>query len=167
MQWKSVSKMSMVGIPIVICCGLLFAPSSSRAAASSPRTDDGDRKVCSNRTLHGDYGSAVEGLILPAPGVALPIRGVVMTHYDGEGNFTQVDHIVANGLPPAMEWTPGSGTYHVNSNCTGTAHIDTSTGGFVNLEIVVVQQGKEIHAVVTTPFDGPNRTVTSVGIRVE
>jgi hypothetical protein len=167
MQWKSISRMSMATIPIMIVCGLLFAPSSSRVAASSPRADDGDRKVCSNRTLHGDYGSAVEGLILPAPGVALPIRGVVMTHYDGDGNFTQVDHIVANGFPPAIEWTPGSGTYHVNSDCTGTAHIDTSTGGFVNLEIVVVQQGKEVRAVVTAPFDGPNRTVTSVGIRVE
>src|SRR5882672_233895 len=159
--------MSMVGIPIVISCGLLFAPSSSRVAASSPRTDDGDRKVCSNQSLHGDYGSAVEGLILPAPGIALPIRGVVMTHYDGEGNFTQVDHIVFNGFPPPIAWTPGTGTYHVNADCTGTAHIVQSTGGFINLAFVVVKQGKEIHAVVTAPFNGPARTVTSVGIRVQ
>ena len=62
---------------------------------------------------------------------------------------------------------PGTGTYHVNADCTGTAHIVPSTGGFVNLAIVVVRKGKEVHAVVTAPCDGPARTVTSVGIKVE
>ena len=150
-------RISMIATPMMIVCGLLMSGAPARAQSAD----------CSNRTLRGDYGSAVEGVILPAPGVALPIRGVVMTHYDGEGNFTQVDHIVFNGIPPAIEWTPGTGTYHVNANCTGTAHIVTSTGGFVNLAFVLVKDGKEIHAVVTAPFDGPARTVTSVGIRVE
>src|SRR5229473_2779327 len=144
MQRKLVSRISMVAIPIMIVCGLLVAASSPRVAASSPKADDGD-KVCTDRTL----------------------RGVVMTHYDGQGNFSQVDHIIVNGVPPAIEWTPGTGTYHINTDCTGTARIVTSTGIFVNLEIVVVQQGKGIHAVVTAPFDGPDRTVTSVATRVE
>jgi hypothetical protein len=166
MQRKLASRISMVAIPIMIVCGLLVVASSPRVAASSPKADDGD-KACTDRTLHGDYGSSVEGVILPAPGVTLPIRGVVMTHYDGQGNFSQVDHIIVNGVPPAIEWTPGTGTYHINADCTGTAHIVTSTGMFVNLEIVVVQQGKQIHAVVTAPFDGPGRDVTSVATRVE
>jgi hypothetical protein len=150
---------SMIATPVMIVCGLLASGATARA-----ESQDGS---CSNRSLRGDYGSAVEGVVLPGPGVAIPIRGVVMTHYDGQGNFTQVDHIVINGVPPAIEWTPGTGTYHVNANCTGTAHIDISTGGFVNLEIVVVRQGKQVHAVVTAPFDGPVRTVTSVATRVE
>jgi len=152
-------RISMIATPMMIVYGLLASGASARA--------ESEGGSCSNRTLHGDYGSAVEGLILPAPGVALPIRGVVMTHYDGEGNFTQVDHIVFNGFPPPTAWNPGTGTYHVNADCTGTAHIVQSTGGFINLAIVVVKQGKEVHAVVTAPFDGPARTVTSVGIRVE
>jgi len=159
MKKKSISKISMIAAPVMLVCGLLAS-----AAPAKAQSEDG---ACSNRTLRGDYGSAVEGLILPTPGVALPIRGVVMTHYDGDGNFTQVDHIVFNGLPPTIEWSPGTGTYHVNADCTGTAHIAVSTGGFVNLAFVVVRKGKEIHAVVTAPFDGPNRTVTSVGIKVE
>jgi hypothetical protein len=114
--------------------------------------------------LQGDYGFAVEGLILPAPGVALPIRGVHMTHFDGKGNLTQVDSILVNG-GAATDWTPVIGTYHVNANCTGTIYLLPSNGGFVNLRIVVVRQGNEIHAVVWPPFDGPGRTVTSVGIR--
>jgi hypothetical protein len=100
-------------------------------------------------------------------GVTIPVRGVHMTHFDGKGNLTQVDSIIANG-GPISDWTPVTGTYHVNTNCTGTILLLPSTGEkFVNLRIVVVRQGKEIHTVVWPPFDGPGRTVTSVGIKVE
>jgi hypothetical protein len=37
----------------------------------------------------------------------------------------------------------------------------------LNLVFVVVREGKEVHAVVTAPFDGPDRDVTSASIRVE
>jgi hypothetical protein len=112
MQWKSVVRMSIVAIPVMIVCGLLVPASSMGPTA---RADDEDTKVCSNRTLHGDYGFALEGEIL-GPGVQL--RGVVMQDYDGKGSFTQVDHVVTNGVPPAQEWRPGSGTYTVNPDCT-------------------------------------------------
>jgi hypothetical protein len=146
-------------ISMMIVCGLLVSGVSARA--------DSNDADCANRTLKGDYGFAVEGIVLPAPGVALPIRGVHMTHFDGQGNLTQVDHIVVNGVAPALEWTPVTGTYKVNANCTGTIHLVPSTGGFVNLRIVVARQGKQIHTVVTAPFDGPARTVSSVGTKVE
>jgi len=137
-----------------------FLASSAFATAE---TEDG---ACSNRTLQGDYGFAVEGLILPAPGVSIPVRGLHVTHFDGKGNLTQVDSILLNG-DPISDWTPVTGTYHVHANCTGTMLLHPSNGGFVNLRIVVVRNGKEIHAVVWPPFDGPARTVTSVGIKVE
>ena len=156
---KSISKLSIIAMPMMIICGLLVSGAPARA-------EDNDG-ACSNRTLKGDYGFAVEGLVLPGPGVALALRGVHMTHFDGKGNLSQVDHIVVNGAPPAVDWTPVTGTYQVNANCTGTIHLVPSTGGFVNLRIVVVRQGKQIHAVVTAPFDGPARTVTSVGTRVD
>jgi hypothetical protein len=160
MQRKLVSRISMVAIPIMIVCGLLVAPSSLRAAASSPLADDEDTKVCTNHTLHGDYGFALEGEIL---GPGLQFRGVVMQHYDGKGSFTQVDHIVFNGVPPAEEWTPGSGTYTVNPNCTGSAVIIVPGNPLspINLHFVVVRQGKEIHQVVDA------NAVTAVGNKVE
>ena len=149
---------STIAASLAIIGGLLA--SGSPARAQSP---DG---ACSNRTILGDYGFSVDGLILPAPGVALPVRGVHMTHFDGKGNLTQIDSLLANGSP-ISDWTPVVGTYHVNADCTGTILLHPSTGGFVNLRIVVVGQGKEIHTVVWPPFDGPGRTVTSVGIKVE
>jgi hypothetical protein len=159
MQRNSISRASMIAAPVMIVCGLLASGAPARAQSE----DDGS---CSNQTLLGDYGFSVEGVILPAPGVTIPIRGVTMTHFDGNGKLTQLDSIILSGAP-ISDWTPVTGTYHVNPNCTGTILLLSSTGDVVNLRIVVVKRGKEIHAVVWPPFGGPNRTVTSVGIKVE
>jgi len=90
MQWKSVLRMSMVAIPVMIVFGLLVPVSSIGPTA---RADNEDTKACSNKTHHGDYGFALEGEIL---GLGFQVRGVVMQHYEGEGSFTQVDHVVIN-----------------------------------------------------------------------
>ena len=84
-----------------------------------------------------------------------------MQHYDGKGNITQVDHVVVGGFPPAQEWQPGTGTYSVNPDCTGTAVLHTPENPDVNLHFVVVKRGTEIHQVV----DGD--AVTATGIKVE
>jgi hypothetical protein len=90
-----------------------------------------------------------------------------MTHFDGKGNLNQVDHIVVAGLTPeqlgAPHWTPGSGTYQINPDCTGSAVINIPGNPLspVNLYFVVVKQGKEIHTVVNS------NAVTSVGIKIE
>jgi hypothetical protein len=155
MQRKLVSRM----VAIVVC-GLLVAASSARAEDKDKDT------ICSDRTIEGDYASAVDGVILPAPGVSLSIRGINMVHNDGKGHSTQVDSLILNGTP-ISDWTPVTGTYHINADCTGTGTLLPSTGGFVNLRFVVAKHGKEIHAVVWPPFDGPDRVVTSVAIKVE
>ena len=157
MQRKLVLRISVVAIPVMIVCGLLVPASSMGPTA---RADNEDAKVCSNHTLHGDYGFTVEGEIL---GPGLQFRGVVMQHYDGKGSFTQVDHIVFNGVPPAGEWTPGSGTYTVNPDCTGSAVIIVPGNPMspINLHFVVVKQGKEIRQVVDA------NAVTAVGNKVE
>ena len=156
---KHIFRVSIIAMPVTVLCGLLISGAPARA-------DSDDEATCSNRTLRGDYGFAVEGLILPAPGVAVPIRGIHLTHFDGRGNLRQVDSILVNGSP-ISDATPVTGSYNLNADCFGTMHLLPSNGGFVNLRIVVVKQGKEIHTVVWPPFDGPARTVTSIGIKVE
>ena len=125
--------------------------------------------ICSNRTLKGSYGFAIEGIILAVPGVvlppgtALPLRGVALTQFDGKGKVTQVDHILTNGQPPDREWTAGTGTHTVNPNCTGSMEIVAPGNPFspVKLKIVVVRGGKEIRTVV-----GAN-AVSSIGIKID
>jgi hypothetical protein len=161
MKNKAISRILMTAA-LVIAYGLL---ASSAAIAQSESPESGasgsaraDSHRCSDRTLHGDYGFALEGELL---GPNLKFRGVVMQHYDGKGNLSQVDHVVVNGLPPAEEWTPGTGTYTVNSNCTGSAVLNVAGNPPVNLHFVVVKQGKEIHQVVDA------NAVSAVGVKVD
>lgn len=117
---------------------------------------------CSNRTLRGQYGFSIEGTILAGTPNAFLVRGVSMTTYDGEGNLSQVDFTTRNGAPFSPDWRPGSGTYEINPDCTGTAQIVQSDGTpSVNLRLVVVDRGREIRATVV------GNATSSIGIRVD
>jgi len=154
MQRKSVLRILTVAIAMIVC----FVLAGASAMAQSDTAHSGDRR-CSNRTLFGDYGSQIEGTLL---GPNLPFRGLAMAHFDGKGNITQVDHIVFNGIPPTIEWTPGTGTYAVNPDCTGSAVINSpSSQGPVNLHFVVVNHGKQINQVVDA------NAATAVAYRVD
>ena len=154
-SWRIAGIMS----PLTIACSLLVSGSLAWA-------DTGDGP-CSNRTLRGDYGFAIEGLILPAPGVAVPIRGVNMTHYDGEGGSSQVDHIVSNGVPISpIDWTPTTGTYHVNADCTGTAQIDQVGGDLLEKRCLPAatpaEQDYVVGIIVVLVIDPPPRSSVHV-----
>lgn len=150
-----ISRILKNAIPAIIFCASLASAGSAVAQSAMSDVHDGR---CSNRTLSGDYGFTLEGTLL---GPNLPIRGVVMQHYDGKGNITQVDHVVAGGFPPPQEWQPGTGRYSVNANCTGVAVLHTPENPDVNLHFVVVKRGREIHQVVDAD------AVTAIGIKVE
>ena len=131
-------------MPVMIACALAAVNSTAWAAQSNEK-DEG--KSCSNQTLHGDYGLTIEGLLnIPGPGTQ--IRGVVMQSFDGNGHFTQVDHVVVNGMPPPLEWTPGTGTYTVNSDCTGKATISIPPMPPFVVYFVLVDHGREMRQVV-------------------
>ena len=148
-------RISMIAAPTMIVCGLLASGASARA-----ESEDG---ACSNRTIQGDYGYAAEGVLLGIPGLPVaPFRSVGMTHFDGKGNLTWVEHTVVNGVPLNVGWTPASGTYTVNPNCTGTAVVNTPNSPVpLNLAFVVVKQGKEIHSVLDA------NAIATVFIKVE
>jgi len=109
---KRSSRTSVIAIPVVIVCGLLGSGASAMA-----EPDDGH---CSNRTLFGNYGAAVEGVLIIPGAPELQFRAVTMNHFDGRGHVTSVEHVVDNGVPAnsGTEWTPGSGIYTVNEDCT-------------------------------------------------
>jgi hypothetical protein len=135
--------------------------------AGSPAWAEDEAK-CTVKTLQGDYGFHIDGVLLAIPGVALPpggfqVRGVAMAHFDGKGNFSQVDHVVVNGTPPPIAWTPGSGTYKVNPDCTGSWILNVPGSPFspVLVSFVVTRSGKEIRTVVEI------NAVTSVGVKTD
>jgi hypothetical protein len=106
---------------------------------------------CSNATLSGEYGFTITGQILAGP-AAGPAVGVSMIFYDGQGNLTQIDHLVVNGNQPAVQWRNSTGTYTLNADCTGTQEVDFTDGSPTrHLSIVVVRRGKEIRGVLNDP----------------
>jgi hypothetical protein len=115
---------------------------------------------CSDSTLRGNYGFQINGNII---GLG-PIGGVALVTYDGTGNFTQTDNVNINGGGIPILNTPGSGTYSVNHDCTGTLTLN-SGGRVTHSAFVIVGNGKQILDVGTDPhvvITGVGKAVGSV-----
>ena len=126
---------------------------------------------CSNATLQGQYAFGVT--VYTPPGVVTGIK-----IFDGKGNFTQRDY-QGDGLramPPQTDFSPEgreTGTYTVNSNCTGSMVINLNqpgvppglSTGVIKIMFVISNGGRHIHEVVsefTPPFSAtPVPTQTS------
>jgi len=134
-------------LSISLATGLLLAGAIGHTPTASAA---GQPLTCSNRTLRGDYGAAIDGaIVLPSPAPNILLRGLAMTHYDGHGNFSQVDFVTANGVPEVSDWRPATGTYQVNPDCTGTAEIHFDDGSAsLNLRLVVVDRGRQLMTIV-------------------
>jgi hypothetical protein len=119
---------------------------------------------CSNATLKGDYGFTITGYEPNPDGSTSPVKGVAITHFDGAGKFTQRDFVVTAGVPlpgngnslTGFQFSTGeTGTYTVNSDCTGRAEIDQNvpvpfgSTGVIKLMLVVTNGGRAIHTVVS------------------
>jgi hypothetical protein len=106
--------------------------------------------ACSDSTLRGSYAFTIHGSIILPDGSTLLVDGLAKQTFDGNGNFTQVDAVAVGGnLPPG--WRPGSGTYSVNPDCTGTQTIVIPGNPDVHLQLIVAQSGNTIHQVVIDP----------------
>lgn len=146
------------------------------------RAQANDNDGCSNLTLRGDYAFRISGEVFapgPPPAVVNLYRdGVAMTKFDGHGSLTQVDFVMGNGKVPGDPTQPShtapldidpvtgfnineTGTYHVNSDCTGWAEIDfppaldandnpISPNAKVTLMFVISNGGRTLHTIVTS-----------------
>jgi hypothetical protein len=105
---------------------------------------------CSNSTIRGSYAFTIHGSIVLPDRSTLLVDGLAKQTFDGNGNFTQVDAVAVGGnLPPG--WRPGSGTYSVNPDCTGTQTIVIPGNPDVHVQLIVAQSGNTIHQVVIDP----------------
>ena len=147
-----------------ILAATIALPVLSGAARAGGTDDYG----CSNATLKGEYafgGTNYTRLIV--------FNGIRV--YDGNGRFTQRDY-QGNSVP--AEFAPQgqeTGTYTVNSDCTGSAALDwnvpvpTGSTGFITTLFVISDGGRHVHEVVSelTPpgsTTGPAPTQTSVDV---
>ena len=127
---------------------------------------------CSNATLKGEYAFGVTAYTPPGlpEGPPRVVAGIKV--FDGQGNLTQRDYqgdsVPADFAPKGQE----TGTYTVNSDCTGSMVINLNvpdvpagtSSGVVDILFVISDGGRHIHEVVsqfTPPFSsGPAPTQT-------
>ncbi|HXM96692.1 MAG TPA: hypothetical protein VOA64_20935 [Candidatus Dormibacteraeota bacterium] len=126
-------------IPIILLVMALAASS----AVSAPDN-------CTNSIIKGDYAFTIHGQILPPNGPPLLVDGIAKTTFDGDGNVTQLDTVAINGNITEI-WHPGTGSYTVNPDCTGTMTLISTGQPTLHLAILVSQSGNHIHTVVTNP----------------
>jgi len=135
----------------------VLAGSTQVAGASSGKDDEGlARRGCSEATLRGTYAIQIQGT-RPAPppapsGTVESVIGVIVRHYDGKGNFTQVGNekgSISGNAPADRE---GFGTYEVNEDCSG-AHEWQNLGSPIILtdRFVIVDHGREVRNFVVSP----------------
>jgi hypothetical protein len=126
-----------------------FAAVSMLGIAPGAHAQEG----CSNATLHGSFGYTSTGDLLPAyvapyNNLAGPFAEIGRQTFDGKGNTTATASLTANGNP--SQGVAVSGTYVVNSDCTGSMTLNVpSLSAIVHADFVIDDNGTEIRALVT------------------
>ena len=101
---------------------------------------------CTAATLKGNYGFTFNGFF-QNPKKNDPISGIGSVTFDGAGNASATVIASFNGSLSTFPWT---GTYTLNSDCTGSL-TSTPGSGLANFSIVVVRGGTEVFGVDVDP----------------
>jgi len=112
-------------------------------------TAKADNKGCSNATLRGSYAQTGSGVITAPPDQAGPFANVGTLVFDGNGNLTGTLVVSSNGSSsPATE----TGTYTVNSDCTGTYTVQIAPFGITSQAFFAISSNwDELEIIVTDP----------------
>ena len=141
---------------------------------------------CTDATLKGGYAFTISGQFFLPSGAAVLREGVALTHFDGAGNLWQEDLVLSSpNAPPPPGVSPTNsvngfhneetGTYKVNSDCTGTFTINfpaltnpstgvMTPGAIIVTSFVLSDHGRAIHTIVTslTPPGAPGPVPTLI-----
>ena len=105
--------------------------------------------ACSRETLSGRYAILQAGF--DPEGNARSGAGIAT--FDGKGGWSLVVTEVKKDNP-IQHITNPNGTYSVNSDCRGSASLANTPFGAANWEFVIVDGGREVFQIVTTPPRG-------------
>jgi hypothetical protein len=118
-------------------------------AVATPNVWAGEHKHCSLSAVAGDYGYTANGFVATPTGSFVPVAAAGRISFDRHGNVTGVQTRVLAGS--ALDETY-SGTYTVNTDCTGSFTVliqpDTRTS---TVNVVWVDNANAADAVFTNP----------------
>jgi hypothetical protein len=101
-----------------------------------------DPARCTLATLHGRYMFDATGYNI-VNGSAVPKTVAEFLTFNGDGSLTTIGTAVVGGTVVAKH--PGTGTYTVNDDCTGTL---TFSNGFT-FDLFIAPNGRSFHMIQT------------------
>jgi hypothetical protein len=112
---------------------------------------------CSLATLTGNYAFSQPGFTPKnSNGNPLPFATVGVFTFDGAGNFSATYTDMSPGKPGGystpLQGQTASGTYTVNSDCTGSISITGGDAAGITANLVIIGGGTEVFGINTTPF---------------
>jgi hypothetical protein len=125
-----------------------MAAAFTLALAIAPTVQASD-KGCSNNILRGTYSQTGSGVITAPPDQAGPFANVGTLFFDGTGGLTGALVVSSNGSSSQATET---GTYTVNSDCTGTYTVQIAPFGITSQAFFAIDtNGDELEIIVTDP----------------
>jgi hypothetical protein len=116
------------------------------AIAPSAKADD---KGCTNDLLRGTFAYTSTGSVVAPPAIAGPAAEVGWQTFDGRGGTTVTATLSANGN--FMQFNNITGTYTVNSDCTGTFALQLAPNFTLHVFFVIDDGGNGFQAIETEP----------------
>ena len=140
---------TLLGVAL-LTVGLAALTASTSAQGRSDDPKHGHGHVCDDSMLKGTYGTQVVGERPAGEGKREQFVALALGTFDGQGMFTQVDN--SHGFSGTGVDRPGSGTYTVNPDCTGTLTLWTEGSPFpIETRFVVFDKGTETRGLVMAP----------------
>jgi len=137
----------MLGVGVAVAIALV----GTWGVGARAKEESREHRGCDVSTIKGSYGIQISGMRPSAPGGPIEsVIGVVIRHYDGRGQFEQVDNVKGSisGMVPDRA---GFGTYTVNEDCSGVAQAQPSPNLLLEERFVIVNDGDEIRSMTSLP----------------
>ena len=119
----------------------------------------GSASTCTNASISGSYGYTLSGWIFTSTGGEYPFADFGTLTSNEKGSFSGTSTFSFDGTIQAPTVT---GTYSVNSNCTGTATLKDSAGDVIVLSLVIADNGQSIQLVESDQGTVVSGNMTSV-----
>jgi len=106
--------------------------------------------VCDATAVTGPYAYTLAGEVYDSQGYVYYLAANGILNGDGAGNFSGGDTLSLDGSISKRKYT---GTYTINADCTGSAHMNisdgTSLGTGANYDLVLTDTGKQLNMIQT------------------
>jgi len=135
-----------------------FAAVTAVAMGIAPRANAQVNKGCNNATLQGTFAYTSSGAFVAAPAPIGPVAETGAQTFDGNGGTATAGMSNTNG---SVAVATSTGTYVVNSDCTGTFILNIAPGIAAHYFFVIANSGSSYQAVCVDPV----AVVTRIGNR--